>query len=90
MDEFQQAFKVMKECTSSSPAGINYTFWKSIAHDHHLSSLFVIMMHLLFMYGFKNTCWANYINIMLERKLAHARYTSCKLLALSRLNSTQP
>lgn len=47
-EEFQQAFKVMKERTSSSPSGINYTLLKSIDHDHYLSSLMVIMMRLPF------------------------------------------
>jgi hypothetical protein len=64
-NKFQQAFKVVKECTSSLPSGINYTLWKSIAHDHYLSSLMVIMLRLPFMQGIKHDRWAKCIDVML-------------------------
>mgnify|MGYP003325952949 CR=1 FL=1 len=67
-DEYQTAFKEVNEKSSSSPSGLHYTIWKSIAQDDELASYMVIMMHLPFMYGFKNLRWCKCVDVMLEKK----------------------
>ena len=45
-EEFIKSFKKVKENTSSSPSGIDYTIWKCIASDELLAKVFAIMMSL--------------------------------------------
>jgi hypothetical protein len=66
--EFRQAFYSVKENTSSSPSGLNYTLWKCIASDDSLSETMAIMMSLPFVYGFVNKRWTTSIDVMLEKK----------------------
>ena len=81
-NEFQQAFKVVKEFTSSLPSGINYTLWKSIAHDHYLSNLMVIMMRLPFMHGLKHDHWAKCIDDMLKKKAGAHKIRQLQIIGL--------
>jgi hypothetical protein len=66
-NEFKEAFKRVKEKTSSSPSGIHYTFWKCIADDDEMLEFMAIMMSLPFVYGFVNDRWTCSIDVMLEK-----------------------
>ena len=54
LKQFQEAFKVANEKTSSSPSGLHYTLWKAIAEKDDLCAYFSTMLSLPFMYGFVN------------------------------------
>ncbi|KAL7523469.1 hypothetical protein ACHAWF_003332, partial [Thalassiosira exigua] len=82
IDEFQAAFRSVREKTSSSPSGIHYTFWKAIASDSEISSYMVIMMRLPFMYGFKNDRWAKSLDVMLEKKPGVRRIHQLRIIGL--------
>jgi len=62
------AFKSVKEKTSSSPSGIHYTFWKCMATDDRISDYLSTMMRLPFVYGFVNDRWSRCLDVMLEKK----------------------
>ena len=66
--DFQTAFKVSKEKTSSSPSGLHYTIWKTMAADDEMAEWMSIMISLPFTYGFANTRWTRAIDVMLEKK----------------------
>ncbi|KAL7535926.1 LOW QUALITY PROTEIN: hypothetical protein ACHAWF_005313 [Thalassiosira exigua] len=53
-DKYMEDFRSVREKTSSSLSGIHYTFWKSPASDRAMTSYLVIMIRLLFTYGFMN------------------------------------
>ena len=63
-----QAFKKVKENTSSSPSGLDYKIWKCIASDELLAEVFAIMMSLPFKYGFVNDRRCRETDVMLEKK----------------------
>jgi hypothetical protein len=65
--EFRQAFYLVKENTSSSPSGLNYTLWKCIASDDELCKTMATMISLPFVYRFVNERWTNSIDVMLEK-----------------------
>ena len=53
--EYQDAFKAVRERTSSSPdSGLHYTLWKALAKEDDLADWLSVMMSLPFMYGFVN------------------------------------
>ncbi len=52
----------------SDPHGTNYSVWKAMARNDHLSSFLCTLVSLPFIYGFANTRWMNMINVMLEKK----------------------
>ncbi|KAL7529017.1 hypothetical protein ACHAXR_002748, partial [Thalassiosira sp. AJA248-18] len=81
-DDFQQAFRSVREKTSSSPSGIHYTFWKSIALDDMLSDHHTIMMRLPFMHGFVNDRWTKCIDVMLEKKKGIRQIHQMRIIGL--------
>ena len=68
VEDFQQAFKIVKERTSSSPSSLHYSIWKIVAREDNMAQWLSIMMSLPFMYGFVNKRWATIIDIMIEKK----------------------
>lgn len=58
---------------SSSPEGLHYMLWKSLAEVEDNCSFLCVMMSLPFMYGFANKIWQRAIDAMLE-KLAGVRH----------------
>ena len=54
-EDFQNAFRAVKERTTSLPLGLHYSIWKAISTDNDLSEGLSIMMSLLFLYDFINT-----------------------------------
>eukprot|EP00579_Thalassiosira_antarctica_P028243 CAMPEP_0202025664 /NCGR_PEP_ID=MMETSP0905-20130828/56998_1 /ASSEMBLY_ACC=CAM_ASM_000554 /TAXON_ID=420261 /ORGANISM="Thalassiosira antarctica, Strain CCMP982" /LENGTH=150 /DNA_ID=CAMNT_0048588655 /DNA_START=21 /DNA_END=469 /DNA_ORIENTATION=- len=66
--EFQQAFKAVKERTSSSSSGLHYSIWKVVAREDDLAEWLSIMTSLPFMYGFVNKRWATIVDVMIEKK----------------------
>ncbi|KAL7531035.1 hypothetical protein ACHAXR_003811 [Thalassiosira sp. AJA248-18] len=81
-DKFQQAFRSVLEKTSSSPSGIHYTFWKSIALDDTLSEHHTIMMRLPFMHGFVNDRWTKCVDVMLEKKKGIRQIHQMRIIGL--------
>lgn len=93
LDEYQAAFQSVKEGTSSSPSGLHYTIWKTIAFDPLLASYMTIMMRLPFMYGFKNDRWAKCIDVMLEKKKGVRKIHQLRIIGVaapSALHLIQP
>ncbi|KAL7545378.1 hypothetical protein ACHAWF_008725 [Thalassiosira exigua] len=82
VDEFQAAFRSVNEKTSSSPSGIHYTFWKSMASDCSIASYLVIMMRMPFIYGSKNERWATSLDVMLEKKPGVRRIHQLRIIGL--------
>ena len=66
--QFQDAFKAVSEQTSSSPSGLHYTIWKTIAEVPELAQWLSVMMSLPFEHGFVNDRWSKSIDVMLEKK----------------------
>ena len=67
-EDFQDAFAAVPEKTTSSPSGLHYTLWKSLAKEDDLAEWLAIMMSLPFLYGFVNERWTKVVDIMLEKK----------------------
>ena len=65
---FQSAFKSVKERTTSSPSGMHYLLWKSLAHEDDLSEWLSTLMSLPLMYGFVNQRWTKMVDVMIEKK----------------------
>ncbi|KAL7534080.1 hypothetical protein ACHAWF_011768 [Thalassiosira exigua] len=82
VNKFQAAFRSVNEKTSSSPSGIHYTFWKSMASDCSIASYLVIMMRMPFMYGFINERWATSLYVMLEKKPGVRRIHQLRIIGL--------
>ena len=76
VEEFQQAFKIVKERTSSSPSSLHYSIWKIVAREDDLAQWLSIMMSLPFMYGFVNKRWATIIDVMIEKKKMFEKSTN--------------
>ena len=51
-EQFQYAFKIAWEKTSSSPSGMHYTMWKAMAASDYCAEFLCIMISLPFIYGF--------------------------------------
>ena len=68
MADFQSAFKAAAERTTSSPAGLHYTIWKTVAREDDLASWLSLMMSLPFCFGFVNARWKQIIDVMIEKK----------------------
>ena len=67
-EQFQYAFKIAKEKTSSSPSGMHYTMWKAMAESDYCAEFLCIMISLPFVYGFTNDRWLREIDVMLGKK----------------------
>ena len=67
-EQFQYAFKIANEKTSSSPSGVHYTMWKAMAASDYCAEFLCIMISLPFVYGFPNDRWLREIDVMLEKK----------------------
>ena len=67
-EDYQEAFKVVTEKTTSSPSGLHYSIWKTLAKEDDFAQWQSIMMSLPFMYGFVNNRWAKVVDVMLEKK----------------------
>ena len=67
-EDFQESFNNAREDTSSSPSGLHYTIWKSIATNDELSTIMAKMMSIPFRFGLKNLRWMRVIDVMLEKK----------------------
>ena len=80
--EFQKAFAVVSEHTSSSPSGLHYTLWKCVAKDDKVAKWMAIMMSLPFMYGFVNERWTKVIDVMLEKKQGIRKIHMLRIIAL--------
>ena len=65
---YQSAFKAVNERTTSSPTGLHYSIWKTVAAEKDLAEWLSVMMSLPFMYGFVNQRWVTMIDTMLEKK----------------------
>ena len=66
-DDFQMAFKAVKERTSSSPSGLHYSIWKCLARENDFAEWLSILMSLPFQFGFANTRWTHSVDVMLEK-----------------------
>ena len=53
-EDFKQSFHNARENVSSSPSGLHYTIWKSIATNDELSAIMAKMMGMPFRFGIKN------------------------------------
>ena len=53
-EQFQYAFKIANEKTSSSPSRMQYTTWKAMAISDYCAEFLCMMISLPFMYGFAN------------------------------------
>ena len=80
--EFQNLFASVKERTASSPSGVHYTFWKSMAMDDDMAGYLCIMMRLPFMHGFKNDRWTHCLDVMLEKKPGVRRIHQLRIIGL--------
>ena len=67
-EDYQDAFKIVTEKTTSSPSGLHYSIWNTLAKEDDLAQWQSIMMSLPFMYGFVNSRWAKVVDVMLEKK----------------------
>ena len=67
-EQFQYAFKIANEKTSSSPSDMHYTMWKAVAASNFYAEFLCIMIILPFVYGFANDQWLREIDVMLEKK----------------------
>ena len=67
-EQFQYAFMIAREKTSSSPSGMHYTMWKAMAASDYCAEFLCIMISLPFIYGFPNDQWLRDIDVMLEKK----------------------
>jgi hypothetical protein len=65
--EFRECYKSVREQTSSSLSGLNYTLWKCISDNDEMCEYMSIMMSLPFVYGFVNTRWTKALDVMLEK-----------------------
>jgi len=74
--ELQQAFKSVKEKTSSPSSGIHYTFWICMAKDNETSDYLLTMMRLPFVYGFVNDRWSQCLDVMLKKRKVFVKSTS--------------
>ena len=81
-DEFKKAFKAVTEKTSSSPSGMHYTLWKSIANDKDLATYFSIMLSLPFRYGFVNNRWTKCVEVMLEKSPGNKKIHQLRIIGL--------
>ena len=81
-EDFQEAFRAVKEKTSSLPSGINYTLWKCIASSNKISAYMAVMMRQSFMHGSVNDRWAKCINIMLEKKKGVQKIHMLRIIGL--------
>ena len=54
-EQFQYAFKIANEKTSSSPSDMHYTMWKAVAASDFCAEFLCIMIILPFVYGFAMT-----------------------------------
>ena len=80
--EFQEAFKKVKEFTSSSPSRVHYTLWKVVAKDKDLASFLSVMMSLPFMYGFTNALCTTSVTVMLEKSPGSLKIHQLRIIAL--------
>ena len=67
-EQFQYAFKIANEKTSSSPSGMHYTMWKEMVASDFCADFLCIMISPPFVYGFPNELWLRVIDMMLEKK----------------------
>ena len=87
--EFKQAFKAVKECTSSSPSSLHYSIWEVVACNDDLIEWLSIMMSLPFMYGFVNKRWATIIDVVIKKKKIQEKSTSFESLGSLKPTSIQ-
>eukprot|EP00956_Cyclotella_meneghiniana_P006230 scaffold8106_cov56-Cyclotella_meneghiniana.AAC.2 len=81
-EDFQKAFAVVSEHTSSSPSGLHYSLWKCLAKDEAIAGWMAIMMSLPFMHGFVNERWQRVIDVMLEKKQGNRKIHMLRIIAL--------
>ena len=53
-EDYQSAFAAVSEHTTSSPSGLHYTLWKSLAKEDDIARWLAIMLSLPFLFGFVN------------------------------------
>ena len=75
-------FQVAKEATSSSPLGLHYTIWKSMAMSDKLASFLCVMISLPFMYGFSCKRWKQMVDFMLEKKKGVWKIFTLRIISL--------
>ena len=80
-EQFQYAFKVQTESSSSSASGPHHTIWKELSSSDYCAEFLCIMICLPFMYGFTNNRWLCKVDVMLGKRRAFARSTCYKSLA---------
>jgi len=88
-EEFIQAYKNIKESTSSSPSGWHVGHYKAIVDNPNLVNLHSIMMTLPFQHGFVPKCWSKVTNIMLRKDTDSARCHRLHIIALFESNLNQ-
>jgi hypothetical protein len=88
-EEFIQAYKNIKESTSSSPSGWHVGHYKAIVDNPNLVNLHSIMMTLPFQHGFVPKCWSKVTDIMLRKDTDHARCHRLCIIALFESNLNQ-
>ena len=79
---FQRIFKVAREKTASSPAGLHYTLWKAMAESDELAEFLCIMISLPFVYGFACRRWLRAIDVMLEKKKGVRKIHMLRIIVL--------
>ena len=57
----QRAFKLSREQTSSSSAGLHYTIWKAMAEYDYLAEFQCVMLRSPFVYGFVCKRWLLFV-----------------------------
>ena len=68
MGQYQRAFKLSRERTSSSSAGLHYTIWKAMVECDYLAEFQCVMLRFPFIYGFVRKRWLKGIDVMIEKK----------------------
>jgi hypothetical protein len=77
-EEFIQAYKNIKESTSSSPSGRHVGHYKAILDDPTLVNLHSVMMTLPFQHGFIPDHWSKVTDIMLRKDIIFESSTSSR------------
>jgi len=81
-ESFQHAFHKAREDTSSSPSGLHFTIWKSIATNDELSTIMAKMMGIPFRFGIRNVRWMRVIDVMLEKKKGVRKIHKLRIIGL--------
>ena len=66
--QYQATFKLAQELTSSSPAGLHYTNWKTMAKSNYREEFQCVMLSLPYIYRFVREQCLQGIDVMMKRK----------------------